>query len=132
MSNLPIPDAEDDMTMLEYQRSMQRTWKARPKQDAITNALFGLVGEIAEAHKKAWYHDKELDREELLSELGDVLFYLTALAHEHDFSLAQVGRYNQQKLQRRHPAGWSTEYHDAGGHDAAKDANAGANVPADS
>ena len=38
----------------------------------------------------AWYHDKALDREELLSELGDVLFYLTALAHEHEFTLAEA------------------------------------------
>lgn len=114
MSNLPIPAIDHDMSMLEYQQSMQRTWKERPKRDAITNAIFGLTGEIAEAHKKAWFHDKPLDREELLSELGDVLFYLTALAHEYDFTLAQVARYNQQKLQRRHPAGWSTEYHDKG------------------
>jgi NTP pyrophosphatase (non-canonical NTP hydrolase) len=112
MTHSTVPAADTDMTMQEYQRSMQRTWKDRPKQDAITNAIFGLVGEIAEAHKKAWFHDKPLDREELLSELGDVLFYLTALAHEHDFTLAQVAQYNQQKLQRRHPAGWSTEYHD--------------------
>lgn len=122
MSDLTIPAGDADISMLEYQRSMQRTWKDRPKQDAITNAIFGLVGEIAEAHKKAWYHDKQLDREELLSELGDVLFYLTALAHEHDFTLAQVANYNRAKLQRRHPAGWSTAYHDT-------EEDAGQNAP---
>ena len=40
-------------------------------------------------------------REELLSELGDVLWYVTTLARQNGFSLSDVMTENYHKLERR-------------------------------
>ncbi len=42
--------------------------------------LFGEVGEVADIIKKSRFHGRKLDHEHLLEELGDVLWYVTAIS----------------------------------------------------
>ena len=67
--------------------------------------LFGESGEIAEKIKKI-IRDKEgiiseQDKGELSKELGDVLWYLTALADELGLSLEEIAKENIVKLDSR-------------------------------
>ncbi|PID31751.1 hypothetical protein CR970_04160 [Candidatus Saccharibacteria bacterium] len=67
--------------------------------------LAGESGEILEKFKKI-LRDKngqisDADRQEVIKELGDVLWYINAIAHLLDSSLEEVARLNNQKLASR-------------------------------
>lgn len=71
--------------------------------------LFGEAGEVAEKLKKI-ERDKNgvvnaEDRQEIGKELGDVLWYISALAMEFGFDLGQVAQANLDKLQSRKDRG---------------------------
>lgn len=71
------------------------------------DALFGImglngeVGELSELYKKEYFHGKEIDREKLISELGDVLFYLTYIIRDEGLHLEDLMSYNIKKLENR-------------------------------
>jgi NTP pyrophosphatase (non-canonical NTP hydrolase) len=76
-----------------------------PEED-ITHAVLGLVGEageVVEVYKKGrYYKDKSLDELSLATELGDVLFYVTAIANETGYSLEDLMTINTNKLRKRY------------------------------
>tara|TARA_B110000093_G_scaffold137065_1_gene146892 strand:- start:203 stop:562 length:360 start_codon:yes stop_codon:yes gene_type:complete len=77
-------------------------------QDRLFEHVLGLVGEsgeIAEKLKKAIRDKVRLNRYDMLKELGDVLFYVTALANLHESSLAEVLEINMRKLNSREARG---------------------------
>ena len=93
----------------EYQESALGTLKAWGKipeglNDIIYLALAinGEAGEVAEVVKKAWRDGKEVDKEWLVEELGDVLWYVAVLAHELGVPLSEVMEKNIEKLRKRY------------------------------
>lgn len=67
--------------------------------------LVGESGEVAEKFKKL-LRDKQgkisdEDRQEIIKELGDILWYVNSVAHLLDSSLEEVARLNNQKLASR-------------------------------
>lgn len=62
--------------------------------------LTGEAGEVAEKLKKL-LRDGSINKNEVLKELGDVLFYTTALANAFGFGLEEVAQANINKLQDR-------------------------------
>ena len=70
-----------------------------------TLGLCGEAGEIANKVKKIDRDDKgvitQARREELIDELGDVLWYIAAAAHELNISLSEVASRNIKKLNAR-------------------------------
>ena len=91
----------------EYQ-TFVASMKAYPEQHAIIYPALGLCGEsgeIAEKVKKWLRGDKELDREGLLKELGDPLWYITSLAADLGFTLQDVVDANVSKLSSRKDRG---------------------------
>ena len=67
-------------------------------------ALNGEAGEVAEWYKKAVLRGNptgELTNQDLLEELGDVLFYLTRLAHLKGWDLRTVANTNRRKIDAR-------------------------------
>jgi NTP pyrophosphatase (non-canonical NTP hydrolase) len=97
------------MTFDDYQKQAISTDVYGGKGDllsiAFINKLLGLVGEageVAEKIKKLHrnYDGKmsDVDRKELLKELGDVLWYLSALAYYLDEPLGKVAEDNLAKL----------------------------------
>lgn len=77
-----------------------------------TLGLVGESGEVAEKVKKLLRDDEGKvtleKREEIKKELGDVLWYLTALSREFGFTLEEVARANIEKLTSRKERAVST------------------------
>jgi NTP pyrophosphatase (non-canonical NTP hydrolase) len=71
--------------------------------------LTGESGEVAELVKKYLFHGKPLDRDKLIKELGDVLWYVMYTARAAGSSLEEVARVNNAKLRERYPNGFSVE-----------------------
>ena len=65
-----------------------------------TLGLVGEAGEVAEKIKK-FIRDEDLSKEEIVKELGDVLFYTTALANHIGSDLQTVMNKNIEKLHDR-------------------------------
>lgn len=103
------------MKMQEYQQLAARTLIPRPNETIpdedimfIWNAvgLSGETGEVLELLKKAVFHRHPLDREKLTKELGDVLWYLSAIATHAGIDLGVVAEQNIDKLMARYPRGF--------------------------
>lgn len=96
----------------DYQREVLRTLGTHTADDTVTMAALGLAGEVGECVeivKKAIFHDTPFDPERLKLELGDVLWYLTALCHVSQMTLGDVMEANVAKLRARYPFGFDPE-----------------------
>ena len=77
-------------------------------QDRMIENVLGLVGEageIAEKVKKQIRDGSLVSGEEIIKELGDVVFYITALANYFDSDLDEVLQKNVDKLNSREERG---------------------------
>lgn len=70
-----------------------------------TLGLVGEAGEVAEKIKKKLRDGTKVPPYEIIKELGDVVFYCTALANAFGSSLAEVQHTNIQKLNSRKERG---------------------------
>lgn len=78
--------------------------------DGLMHAAAGIAGEageILDAVKKHWVYGQPLDRENLIEEIGDTLFYLQALASLIDSTFGEAVAHNVEKLRKRYPNGYS-------------------------
>ena len=74
----------------------------------VIYAALGMCGEAGEASelvKKYAYHGHAMDTEHLARELGDVLWYVSYMAHLFGYSLGEIMEINQDKLAKRYPDG---------------------------
>lgn len=83
--------------------------RCKTKQDHIFNAVFGLAGEageVADQIKKMYFHTEKpfkFHRTKLVSELGDVVFYLLKLMDLLGITMEELIEGNREKLESRHP-----------------------------
>lgn len=101
----------------EYQKLSARTLIDTPGFEIpdreillVWNALglAGEAGEVAELAKKAIFHRHGVDKEKFKKELGDVLWYLSALCTQLGLDLSEVMTANIEKLKVRYPNGYSS------------------------
>lgn len=107
-----MKDSKQGMTLMEYQQAAQRTSNTHLSDSKIKNGLFGLAGEVGELcdlYKKYRFQGHGFDRGHMISELGDVLWYVVELACGLDVSLDVVAQTNIMKLKARYPEGFSAE-----------------------
>lgn len=102
----------------EYQQQAARTLIDAPDAEytnheimLVWNALglAGEAGEVADTIKKAVFHQHGMNRDELIKELGDVLWYVAALCSKLDTPLSEVMERNIVKLEARYPQGYSAD-----------------------
>jgi NTP pyrophosphatase (non-canonical NTP hydrolase) len=105
------------VSLNDYQAQAARTLIDAPDSEysadqimLVWNALglAGEAGEVADTIKKAVFHQHGLDRDELIKELGDVLWYVAALCTKLDISMSEVAERNIAKLHKRYPEGYSS------------------------
>lgn len=100
------------MTMNEYQLLAQRTANTKGRSGKIENGILGLCGETGECAdllKKYLFQEHELDKDKMVEELGDVLWYCAELATGLGVTLDEVARRNIDKLKARYPEGFDPE-----------------------
>jgi NTP pyrophosphatase (non-canonical NTP hydrolase) len=71
--------------------------------------MSGETGEFLDAVKKVWVYRKKPDIDNIVEELGDILFYFTAACQLIRVNPLQVMAVNVQKLQKRYPDGYTDE-----------------------
>lgn len=77
------------------------------KNDYFALGLCEEAGEVAGVVKKHVFHGHELNRDKLVEELGDTLWYLDQLACSFGITLEEVAGANIEKLRKRYPSGFS-------------------------
>ena len=101
------------MTIDEYQKLAMTTLNpSLSPMDILINGVMGLCGEAGEAIdlvKKHLSQGHELNRAQLIQELGDVAWYLAETATALDVSLEEVLCLNIEKLRKRYPQGFDQE-----------------------
>lgn len=89
---------------------VNKTWNFAGRLDSPRdhqmNAVVGLAaeaGEVLDVMKKSWFHTPKDRRSELVSELGDVCYYLLKVMDVYGLTLDEVLAGNREKLESRHP-----------------------------
>lgn len=104
---------EDESSLNNYQKLASRTANDKVTQkEALTNYALGIAGEsgeVADMVKKHVFHNHELDKEEIVKELGDVMWYVANIATCLDVDLFEIANKNIDKLKKRYPEGFDTE-----------------------
>ena len=101
----------------EFQKQSSQFFKEHKpliaEQARLLNWAIGLpgeAGEVAEVIKHHIFSEQPLDKMKLVSELGDVLWYISAICTSTDISLSSVAEYNANKLDYRYGSkGYSDE-----------------------
>lgn len=103
------------MDATEYQKLAGRTLVTDPDTQLTQEefmqlwnvvGLGGEVGEVTELFKKAIFHKHKLDKSQVKKELGDVCWYLAALAGSCGLDLSDIMEQNIEKLKARYPDGF--------------------------
>ena len=99
------------MTFEEYQEAAKKT-AIYPSTHRVLYPALGMAGEAGEVANKVKKLvrdglEKQPDdwRQQIASEIGDVLWYCAALAHDLNIPLAQIAAQNRDKLLARKEAG---------------------------
>lgn len=101
------------MELNEYQRLAQRTRnpKLKPEQKQ-SNGLCGIIGEageIMDLYKKHYFQGHELKKEDVIEEVGDLLWYVAELCSGWNIGIEEVAIQNIAKLTERYPDGFQTQ-----------------------
>ena len=84
--------------------------KRNAGDEGLMHAAIGIsgeAGEILDAIKKHWVYGKPLDREHLIEEIGDTMFYMQALCNMLGTTVAECVVANVEKLNKRYPEGYT-------------------------
>lgn len=99
------------MSFADYQSAAARTANpALEPADRLFDAAAGLAeeaGEILGRVRKHRFQQRELDRDDVVAELGDALWCLTMVATSLGVALDDVAARNLAKLRARFPDGFS-------------------------
>jgi len=102
----------DKISFNKYQEEAYKLISDEGKKDLITNGVLGLAGESGECCdivKKYKFPGHPLNKEHLIDELGDVLWYIAETASGLGVSLEEIAEYNLNKLHKRYKDGFTKE-----------------------
>lgn len=106
--NVNEPAKNDlDMFQEEALRSMRNDL---PYEAICSNMCMGLAGETGETvdiFKKHIYQGKDLDINDVIEEIGDILWYIANLCNVNKITMKECMESNVEKLRKRYPNGFS-------------------------
>ena len=97
------------MDFNDYQALALRTAANTAEDRLLLNGVMGLCGEAGECIdvvKKHLFQGHPLDRDKLIDEMGDCLWYLATLAAGLGAGLGEIAEGNVAKLRKRYPDGF--------------------------
>ena len=89
----------------QYQKEAFDLISEDGRKDMVLNGVLGLAGESGECCdivKKNRFQGHELNKEHLIEELGDVMWYIAETASGLGVTLEEVAQYNLDKLHKRY------------------------------
>ncbi|PMB82042.1 nucleotide pyrophosphohydrolase [Limosilactobacillus pontis] len=98
------------MEFNDYQKAAKRTLYGN--EQVLTNCALGLAGEagqVVDLVKNYTFRSKQLDQQELIHEMGDVLWYLSQIAEWADIPFDEVAKANIDELNRRYLTGFKKQ-----------------------
>lgn len=104
------------MDFTEFQsRSYKNIQSHSSQKDELLNWCVGLCEEVGETMNVVKHHfwpGEDIDEEKIAKELGDVLWYVSAIASNLNLNLGIVARLNIEKLEHRYQQEFSKESSD--------------------
>ena len=106
--NINVP-AKNDLDV--FQEEALRCMRSDLPYEAIcSNMCMGLAGETGETvdiFKKHIYQGKDLDINDVIEEIGDILWYIANLCNVNKITMKECMESNGEKLRKRYPNGFS-------------------------
>ena len=101
---------EDSITLNEYQIQAMKTSSGKGN-DLIVGilGLCGESGELADLMKKHLHQGHPLKPDQIIDELGDILWYLAYTTQQLGIFMDNVANHNLVKLRKRYPEGFDPE-----------------------
>lgn len=96
------------MTFQTYTKCCLKTLSCE-NPDVELHCAIGLAtesGEILDAYKKSRFYGRELNKQNVKEEIGDVLWYLSILMDSVNYTLEDAMSDNINKLSKRYPSGF--------------------------
>ena len=94
-----------------FQEEALRTIRSDlPYELVCSNMCMGLAGETGETvdiFKKHIYQGKDLDINDVIEEIGDILWYIANLCNVNKITMKECMESNVEKLRKRYPNGFS-------------------------
>ena len=101
--------AKNDLDV--FQEEALRCMRSDLPYEAIcSNMCMGLAGETGETvdiFKKHIYQGKDLDINDVIEEIGDILWYIAKLCNVNKITMKECMESNVEKLRKRYPNGFS-------------------------
>lgn len=100
--------SRDTKAFIKRIKELEDAGVAFAQFDTAIAGIAGEAGEINDLWKKLKFHSKpwnEENKEKMLSEIGDLMWYTAKLLQALDVSLEDVLDYNVKKLSSRYPGG---------------------------
>lgn len=101
--------AKNDLDV--FQEEALRCMRSDLPYEAIcSNMCMGLAGETGETvdiFKKHIYQGKDLDINDVIEEIGDILWYIANLCNVNKITMKECMESNVEKLRKRYPNGFS-------------------------
>ena len=96
---------DEKINFNQYQKEAFDLISEDGRKDMVLNGVLGLAGESGECCdivKKNHFQGHELNKEHLIEELGDVMWYIAETASGLGVTLEEVAQYNLDKLHKRY------------------------------
>ena len=96
---------DEKINFNQYQKEAFDLISEDGRKDMVLNGVLGLAGgsgECCDIVKKNRFQGHELNKEHLIEELGDVMWYIAETASGLGVTLEEVAQYNLDKLHKRY------------------------------
>ncbi|KRM12500.1 nucleoside triphosphate pyrophosphohydrolase family protein [Paucilactobacillus suebicus] len=97
------------MEFNEYQAAAKRTLYGN--EQVLTNCALGLAsesGQVVDIVKNYTFRGQKLSKDQLIHEMGDVLWYLSQVAEWADIPFDEIAKNNIEVLNKRYPHGYKS------------------------
>lgn len=104
-----VPDSVDLISIypLLVEKLRNREGGLKSELSNYSMGLAGEAGELIDILKKHIYQGHDLNEDDLILELGDILFYIVAIANILGINFTDIYLNNMNKLDKRYPKGFT-------------------------